>query len=170
PTISGFFLTERFVPHQECWISGSREPPLVRTEISDADRSERRDMAPKRPPALCRWSTIKARAARRYLERHLLQSRDIGRCSPVSYGRGGAALRAGCRSCDKSGQPSYAASSACRKSPTPSRCFRPSDAPAEHIGGWICEDLHEVDLGRDIGNRWRGALVARLQRNSSTAP
>jgi hypothetical protein len=39
--ITGYFLTERFVPHQKCWISGSREPPLVRTEISDADRCER---------------------------------------------------------------------------------------------------------------------------------
>src|SRR5258706_2326574 len=47
---------------------------------------------------------------------------------------------------------------------------RPSDAPAGHIGGLICEDLHEVDLGIDIGNRRHGALVARLQRNSSTAP
>ncbi len=47
------------------------------------------------------------------------------------------------------------------------RCRR---QPAGHIGGLICEDLHEVDLGRDIGNRRPGALVARLQRNSSTAP
>jgi hypothetical protein len=40
----------------------------------------------------------------------------------MSLFRGGAALRAGCRSCDISGQPSYAASSVCRKRPTPSRC------------------------------------------------
>jgi len=45
------------------------------------------------------------------------------------------------------------ASSACHKRLTPSRRFQPSDAPAGHIGGWICEDLHEVDLGRDIGNQ-----------------
>src|ERR1700719_1834888 len=37
--------------------------------------------------------------------------------------RGGVALRANCRSCDKSGQPSYVASSACHKRPTLSRCF-----------------------------------------------
>ena len=72
--------------------------------------------------------------------------------------------RAGCQSCDKSGRPSFAASSAYHKRPTPSRCFQPSDASAWHIGGLICEDLHEFDLGRDIGNRWRGALVARLQQ------
>jgi AraC-like DNA-binding protein len=58
--------------------------------------------------------------------------------------------RAGCQSCDKSGRPSFAASSAYHKRPTPSRCFQPSDASAWHIGGLICEDLHEFDLGRDI--------------------
>jgi hypothetical protein len=99
--------------------------------------------------ACSRWLAVRARSARRYLERHLPQSRDIGRCSPAWYGRGGVVLRAGCRSCGKSGQPSYAASSACHKRLNPSRCFQPSDAPAGHIGGWICEDLHEVDLGRD---------------------
>jgi hypothetical protein len=67
----------------------------------------------------------------------------VGSMSPF---RGGVALRADCRSCDKSGRPSYAASSACHKRPTLSRCFQPSDAPAGHIGGLICEDLHEVDL------------------------
>src|ERR1700687_974245 len=81
-----------------------------------------------------------------------------------------AALRADCRSCGKSGQPSYAAWSACHKRPTLSRCFQPSDAPAGHIGGLICEDLHDVDLERDIGNQWFGAMVARLQRRSSNAP
>jgi hypothetical protein len=127
-------------------------------------------LARKRPPAGCRWLTIKARSARPYSERHLPQSRDIGRCSPASYGRGGVAPRAGCRSCDKSGRLSCAASSACHKGPTLSRCFQPSDATAGHIGGLICEDLHEVDLERDIGNRWCGGMVARLQRRSSTVP
>ena len=64
------------------------------------------------------------------------------------------------------------------KKPNPSRCFQPSDTPAGHIGGLICEDLHEVDLERDIGSLWldqprstleakpvqtRGAAAARVR-------
>jgi hypothetical protein len=143
----------------------------VSTRTTSAWQFVERPILPrKRPPARCRWSTIRTRSARQYLERHPPQSRDIGRCSPASYGRGGVALRGGCRSCDKSGRPSYAASSACHKRPTLSRCFQPSDAPAGHIDGLICEDLHEVDLERDIGNQWFGAMVARLPQRSSTAP
>jgi hypothetical protein len=36
------------------------------------------------------------------------------------------------------------------------------DAPAAHIAGWICEDLHVADLGRDIGSRWPGVLAANF--------
>ena len=41
------------------------------------------------------------------------------------------------RFCGRSGRPSCAASSACHKRPTLSRCFQLSDAPDGHIGGWI---------------------------------
>src|ERR1700686_4226291 len=98
--------------------------------------------------------TIRARSVQRYLGRHPPQSPDIGLCSPASYVRGGFAQRAGYQSCDRSGRPSCAASSVYHKRPTLGRCFQPSDAPAGHIGGWICEVLHEVDLGRDIGSQW----------------
>jgi hypothetical protein len=71
----------------------------------------------------------------------------------MSCVRGGVAQRAGCQSYDRSGQPSCAASSACHTTPTLSRCFEPSDAPAGHTGGWICGVLREVELGRDIGSQ-----------------
>src|SRR4051794_30868856 len=40
-------------------------------------------------------SLTKAQSARRFEERRPPQSRDIGRCSPASYGLGGVAQRAG---------------------------------------------------------------------------
>src|ERR1700676_1993957 len=78
--------------------------------------------------------------------------------------------RGGCRFYDRSGRLWCAASSVCHKRPTLSRCFQPSDAPAGHIGGWMCGALHEVDLGRDIESQWSVASVTRPQRSSSTAP
>jgi hypothetical protein len=45
--------------------------------------------------------------------------------------------------------------------------------PAMHQPGILPVDnvaLREVDLGRDIGSQWSGALVTKLQRSSSTAP
>lgn len=61
----------------------------------------------------------------------IAQFQDIGRYSPASYDRAGVAQRAGCRFYDRSGQPSCAASSGCHNRSIPSRCFLPSDAPAE---------------------------------------
>jgi hypothetical protein len=82
----------------------------------------------KATTGIMQWSMIRARSARPCAERHPPQSRDSGRCFPPSYNRGATAQRAGCRLYDRSGRPSCAASSACRKTPALSRCFQPSDA------------------------------------------
>ena len=96
---------------------------------------------------------IKDRSAQRCLERHRPRSRDIERCPPALYGRVEVGQRECCRFCGRSGPPSSASSSACRKQPARGRYSRPSGAPAGHIAELICEGLHEVDLGREIGNR-----------------
>src|SRR6202022_5193807 len=88
----------------------------------------------------------------------------------MSCVRGEVARRGGFRFCGKSGRPSSASSNACHKKLAPSRCFRPNGAPAGHIAQLICEGSHEADLGRGIESRRPGAMVARLRRNSSTAP
>src|SRR5467141_19859 len=95
-------------------------------------------------------SLTKAQSALRFEERRPPQSRDIGQYSPASYGLRGVAQRAGCQSCDRSEWPLSAASNAYHKIPIPNRYFRPSDAPAWHIVGWIGEGAHEFDSGRDI--------------------
>jgi hypothetical protein len=74
----------------------------------------------------CRWSTIRAQSVQPYSRRRPPQSRDTGRCFPIRYDRGEAGLHASFRSCDKSGQPSCGALSACRKMLTLSQCFNPA--------------------------------------------
>ena len=110
-----------------------------------------------------------SRSARRYLEHHPPQFRDIGQCSLASYGRGGVARRAGCQSCDRSGWPSSAASSGCHRRLIPSQCYQPSDAPAGSIVGWIGEGGHEVCSGRRIESGSSGVIATRNPRRSSFA-
>jgi hypothetical protein len=72
---------------------------------------------------------------------------------------------ADCRSCDKSGRPSCAASSAYHKGPTLSRCFQPSGAPTGHIGGLICE--HSLARSR-LGKRYREPVARSIGSQAST--
>src|ERR1700676_2751051 len=60
-------------------------------------------------------SMSKARFAQRFLEHRLPRSRDNGRCSPVLYGREGAAQHEGSPSCDRSEWPSSVASNGCHR-------------------------------------------------------
>jgi hypothetical protein len=61
------------------------------------------------------------------------------------------------------GQLSFAASSAFHKGLTLSRCFQPSDAPAGHIAGWICEDLRDR-----LGKRYREPVARSIGSQAST--
>jgi hypothetical protein len=112
----------------------------------------------------------RARFARRCLDRHLPQSQDTERCSPISCGREEAVQREGYQSFDRSGWLWYGASNGCHRRPIPSRCCQPSDALAERIVAWICEGRHEVDLGRDIESQLFGPFLATLQWRPLSAP
>jgi hypothetical protein len=131
---------------------------------------ERPLMARKRPPAWCRWSTIIARSAWLYLARHLPQSRDIGQCSPASYGRGGVVRRASCQSCDRSEWLSIAASNECHRRLVLDRCYQPSDAPAGNIVESIGEGVHEAGSGRDIESRSFESLATKPRGRQPSAP
>lgn len=127
-------------------------------------------LARKRPPARCRWSTIKARSARLYLARHLPQSRDIEQCSPASYGRGGVVRRASCQSCDRSEWLSFAASNECHRRSILDRCYQPSDAPAGNTVESIGEGVREAGSGRDIESRSSESLATKPQGRKPSAP
>ena len=115
-------------------------------------------------------SMSKARFAQRFVEHRLPRSRDNGRCSPVLYGREGAAQHEGSPSCDRSEWPSSVASNGCHRRSIPNRCYRPSDALAGSIAGWIGEGVHEVGSGRDIESQLSGASVTKFRGRSSSAP
>jgi hypothetical protein len=108
--------------------------------------------------------TFKARSARPYLVLHRPQSRDTEQCFPASCGREGSARRAGYRFSGILGRPSCVASSACRTRLPPSLWFRPNDAPAEHIDGQKCEDLH----GFELGKRNREPVARSIGSHAST--
>src|SRR3984893_16822676 len=113
-------------------------------------------------------SMSKARFAQRFVEHRLPRSRDNGRCSPVLYGR--AAQHEGSPTCDRSEWPSSVASNGCHRRSIPNRCYRPSDALAGSIAGWIDEGVHEVGSGTDIESQLSGASVTKFRGRYSSAP
>lgn len=110
----------------------------------DGDPSRRDVAAGVRPVAMSR-----ARSVLPYLVRRLLRSPNTELCFSTSCDRGGVEPREYYRSFGRVALPWFEASRACRTISYPSRCFPPTCAPVEQIGGWKCGVMRGGDSKRN---------------------